>query len=136
MKQNNADCQSESTSHSDNFDLPISPSMICLALDYNPTSKYNFCTPLDDCLEADKRIQILQDRLQDLRKTYLNIKSELATIERRRKKCKRKERSTPSSPGSQIENHKTNSPQSSISSTTSTNHHHHSLQRANSFSEV
>lgn len=134
VKQNNIDCTSESTSHSDNFE-PTSPSMLnFISLEhYNPTSKYNFCTPLDENLEADKRIQILQERLQDLRKTYLNIKSELATIERRRKKCKRKERSTPSSPGSQTENQKTNSPQSSTSSSTSNkdNHNHHLISTNN-----
>ena len=56
------------------------------------TSKYNFVTPIDESLEPDKRIQILQDRLCDLRKTYLNIKSEMALLDRRRKKAKRKER--------------------------------------------
>lgn len=58
----------------------------------NPTSKYNFCTPIDESLEAEKRISILQERLQELRKTYLNIKSEVASIERRRKKVKKKDK--------------------------------------------
>ena len=140
VKQNqNIDCTSESTSHSDNLE-PTSPSILnCISLDfYNPTSKYNFCMPLDESLETDKRIQILQERLTELRKTYLNIKSELATIERRRKKCKRKERnSMPSSPGSQTENQKTNSPQSASSigsSNKDSNGHHSGLQRSNSFS--
>lgn len=136
VKQNqNVDCTSESTSHSDNFE-PTSPSILnCISLDfYNPTSKYNFCVPLDESLETDKRIQILQERLQELRKTYLNIKSELATIERRRKKCKRKERSsTPSSPGSQTEHQKSGSPQSAASSSSSSNKES-GLQRSNSFS--
>lgn len=136
VKQNqNVDCHSESTSHSDNFE-PTSPSILnCVSLDfYNPTSKYNFCMPLDENLETDKRIQILQERLQELRKTYLNIKSELATIERRRKKCKRKERSsTPSSPGSATEHQKSGSPQSAASSSGSS-HKESGLQRSNSFS--
>lgn len=139
QNQTNLDCMSESTSHSDNFEQPNSPSILlsCISLEaYNPTSKYNFCTPLDENLEAERRIQILQERLQELRKTYLNIKSELTTIERRRKKLrKRKERGIPS-PDSQTENmNKTNSPQSSTSSTTSTKDHQSNLQRSNSFTE-
>lgn len=55
-----------------------------------PISKYNFCTPLPEDLDSDRRIQILNDRIQELRKTYMNLKSELAAVERRKKKCKRK----------------------------------------------
>jgi hypothetical protein len=62
-----------------------------------PVSKYNFVEPIDISLEADKRIQILQDRLQELRRTYMNIKSEVATIERRRRKAKKKEKLNASS---------------------------------------
>lgn len=55
-----------------------------------PVSKYNFCTPLPEDLDSDRRIQILNDRIQELRKTYMNLKSELSAVERRKKKCKRK----------------------------------------------
>jgi hypothetical protein len=55
-----------------------------------PVSKYNFCTPLPEDLDSERRIQILNDRIQELRKTYMNLKSELAAVERRKKKCKRK----------------------------------------------
>lgn len=65
------------------------------------TSKHNFVTPIDENLDAEKRIQILQDRLSELRKKYIDIKSELAQLDRRRKKAKRKERtSNASSPSS------------------------------------
>lgn len=141
QNQNNLDCNSESTSHSDNFE-PNSPSMLLMntmgiGLDYNPTSKYNFCVPLDENLEQEKRIQTLQERLQDLRKTYMNIKSELAQLERRNSRTKsrqRKERSIPSSPGSaEINKTKTNSPFSTSSN--STKDHPASLHRTNSFTE-
>lgn len=66
-----------------------------------PTSKYNFCTPIDENFDAEKRIQIIQDRLQDLRKTYMNIKAEVASIERRKKPRKRdKDLNSPISPSS------------------------------------
>ena len=60
-----------------------------------PISKYNFCTPLPEDLDSDRRIQILNDRIQELRKTYMNLKSELAAVERRKKKCKRKANGCP-----------------------------------------
>lgn len=66
-----------------------------------PTSKYNFCTPIDENLEPEKRIQILLDRLQDLRKTYMNVKANVATIERKKKaKKKDKDSNSPISPSS------------------------------------
>jgi hypothetical protein len=83
---------------------PLSPSLLSSSLpahfEYQPISKYNFCTPLDDQLDSEKRIQILQERLQEVRKTYLHIKAEVGSLDRKRKKLKRKERSSPSSPGS------------------------------------
>ena len=57
-----------------------------------PESKYNFCKPLDESIDADKRINILQERLQELRKTYMNIKQEVAVLDRKKKKARRKEK--------------------------------------------
>jgi hypothetical protein len=57
-----------------------------------PESKYNFCEPIDESKDADQRINILQERLSELRKTYLNIKSEVAILDRKKKKARRKER--------------------------------------------
>lgn len=46
----------------------------------------------DPNLDGNQRITILQQNLSELRKTYNAVKSELAAIERRRKKLKRRER--------------------------------------------
>ena len=43
-------------------------------------------------MNATERISKLQKTIEDLRKTYLNIKGDLNAIERRRKKIRRKER--------------------------------------------
>lgn len=53
---------------------------------------YNFRTFVDPSLDSAQRIAILQQKLQDIRKTYANVKAELATVERRRKKLRRRER--------------------------------------------
>lgn len=45
--------------------------------------------PTWDC---QTRINVLTTRLMDLRKTYHSVKAELAAIDRRRKKLRRKER--------------------------------------------
>ena len=77
----------------------------------NSTSKYNFYVMLskyilkliemiqklnshflDPDMNATERISKLQKTIEDLRKTYLNIKGDLNAIERRRKKIRRKER--------------------------------------------
>lgn len=55
-------------------------------------SKYNFCVELDPELDGDQRIAVLQQKLQELRKTYVAVKAELACIDRRRKKIRRKEK--------------------------------------------
>lgn len=55
-------------------------------------SKYNFYVELDPELDGTQRIALLQQKLQELRKTYMNVKAELACIDRRRKKLRRRER--------------------------------------------
>jgi Ras-related protein Rab-1A len=55
-------------------------------------SKYHFYGELDPELDASQRIVVLQQKLQDLRKTYMDVKSQLAVIDRRRKKLRRRER--------------------------------------------
>lgn len=62
-------------------------------------SKFNFDLPLDDSLDAEKRIAVLQDRLTELRKVYMQLKAEVAVIDRRRKRAKKKETGTPVLPG-------------------------------------
>ncbi|XP_040569604.1 uncharacterized protein [Lepeophtheirus salmonis] len=56
------------------------------------SSRYNFYVDLDPAMDSSERISLIQQNLEELRKTYLNIKSDLALIERRRKKIRRKER--------------------------------------------
>jgi transposase len=58
----------------------------------NSTSKYNFYVMLNPDMDSTERISKLQNTIEELRKTYLNIKGDLNAIERRRKKIRRKER--------------------------------------------
>lgn len=46
----------------------------------------------DSALNSHQRIAILNKQIDDLRKTYNMIKTELASIDRRRKKLRRRER--------------------------------------------
>ncbi|RZF43118.1 hypothetical protein LSTR_LSTR001296 [Laodelphax striatellus] len=55
-------------------------------------SKHNFYVQLDPELDGAQRIAVLQQKLQELRKTYMSLKTELACIDRRRKKLRRRER--------------------------------------------
>ncbi|CAG2106343.1 unnamed protein product, partial [Medioppia subpectinata] len=71
--------------------LPFSMSQISFN-DFVPECKYNFCAPLDQSADPDRRICILQERLQELRKTYVNIKNEVSILDRKKKKARRKER--------------------------------------------
>lgn len=43
-------------------------------------------------MNSTERISFLQDKLQEIRKYYLSLKSEVASIDRRRKRLKKKER--------------------------------------------
>lgn len=45
-----------------------------------------------DSMSSTERISFLQDKLQEMRKYYLSLKSEVASIDRRRKRLKKKER--------------------------------------------
>lgn len=58
---------------------------------HNPM-KYNFYVELDPTWDCSTRINVLTTRLADLRKAYHSVKAELAAIDRRRKKLRRKER--------------------------------------------
>ncbi|XP_008196325.2 AT-rich interactive domain-containing protein 4B isoform X1 [Tribolium castaneum] len=69
-----------------------------LGLSYDRTSKsprpskYNFFVEFDPSLNSGQRIAVLQQKLSELRKTYAEVKAELAAVERRRKKIRRRER--------------------------------------------
>lgn len=43
-------------------------------------------------MSSTERISFLQDKLQEIRKYYMTLKSEVASIDRRRKRLKKKER--------------------------------------------
>jgi len=58
----------------------------------NRPSKFNFFVELDDQYDGSQRIAIIQERLTELRKTYMALKAEVACIDRRRKKLRRKEK--------------------------------------------
>lgn len=45
-----------------------------------------------DSMSSTERISFLQDKLQEIRKYYMTLKSEVASIDRRRKRLKKKER--------------------------------------------
>jgi Ras-related protein Rab-1A len=51
-----------------------------------------FFPPADPSMEQAERIQKLQKTLEDLRKTYNQVKGELTALERRRKKMRRKDK--------------------------------------------
>ncbi|KAK8753353.1 hypothetical protein OTU49_004048, partial [Cherax quadricarinatus] len=73
-------------------------SALSLACSAARRSRYNFCQELDPDLDASKRIAVLQSRIQELKRTYMQVKTELASVERRRKKLRRKEREKESKP--------------------------------------
>lgn len=50
-----------------------------------------------DSMSSSERISFLQDKLQEIRKYYMSLKSEVASIDRRRKRLKKKEREGESS---------------------------------------
>lgn len=46
----------------------------------------------DPDLDPNQRIEVLESKLQELRKAYLSLKQELSSIDKRRKKLRRRER--------------------------------------------
>ena len=53
---------------------------------------YFLFNKIDPEWDGSQRIAVLQQKLSELKKTYNSVKVELAGIERRRKKLKRRER--------------------------------------------
>ena len=96
-------------------DVQMSPSLSSLGTmipnafltSMKPVSKYNFVEPIDESVDPDERIKILQERLSRLRSTYLGIKSDLASLEKRRKKNKKRSKNNTSnnSPNATSANH-------------------------------
>ncbi|KAK3093694.1 hypothetical protein FSP39_018994 [Pinctada imbricata] len=56
------------------------------------TPKYHLNLEEGKYLEGEKRISFLMEKIQEIRKIYMSLKSEVACIDRRRKRARRKER--------------------------------------------
>ncbi|NWS39520.1 ARI4A protein, partial [Probosciger aterrimus] len=54
--------------------------------------KWSFQLNELDSMSSTERISFLQEKLQEIRKYYMSLKSEVATIDRRRKRLKKKDR--------------------------------------------
>ena len=52
---------------------------------------FSLCV-IDPNMSSNQRINILEKKIQDLRKTYVMIKNEMSAKDRRRKKLRRRER--------------------------------------------
>uniref|UniRef100_A0A7N5ZQ58 ARID domain-containing protein n=1 Tax=Anabas testudineus TaxID=64144 RepID=A0A7N5ZQ58_ANATE len=65
----------------------------------SPQRTYKWTFQLDelDSMSSTERISFLQAKLQEIRKYYMSLKSEVASIDRRRKRLKKKEREGTSS---------------------------------------
>ncbi|XP_059161049.1 AT-rich interactive domain-containing protein 4B-like isoform X2 [Physella acuta] len=55
-------------------------------------SKYNFSADLGEYLEGEARCNFLISKMKEIKSIYMNLKSEVASIDRRRKRARRKER--------------------------------------------
>ncbi|XP_061898469.1 AT-rich interactive domain-containing protein 4A isoform X2 [Entelurus aequoreus] len=62
------------------------------AKDKHGSYKWTFQLDQLDSMTSSQRISFLQDKLQEIRKYYMSLKSEVASIDRRRKRLKKKER--------------------------------------------
>lgn len=60
--------------------------------DSSRTCKYNFLVSFDSSMNQNTRINLIQSSIQQIRKVYADLKSELAVIDRRRKKLRKRER--------------------------------------------
>ncbi|XP_047467690.1 AT-rich interactive domain-containing protein 4A [Mugil cephalus] len=60
----------------------------------SPQRTYKWTFQIDelDSMSSTERISFLQEKLQEIRKCYMSLKSEVANIDRRRKRLKKKER--------------------------------------------
>merc|ERR1711902_161380 len=68
------------------------------------TSKLNFYVKFDPLMDSSERISKLQSNLEELRKTYMTLRSKLTSIERRRKKIRKREREKTDNPsGPEVE---------------------------------
>ncbi|XP_053700435.1 AT-rich interactive domain-containing protein 4A isoform X2 [Synchiropus splendidus] len=80
VKNQKSRCLTSPTSNKANFPSP------------QRTYKWTFQLDELDNMSSSERISFLQDKLQEIRKYYMSLKSEVASIDRRRKRLKKKER--------------------------------------------
>ncbi|KAM9777973.1 AT-rich interactive domain-containing protein 4A [Neosynchiropus ocellatus] len=80
VKNQKSRCLTSPTSNKQNFPSP------------QRTYKWTFQLDELDNMSSSERISFLQDKLQEIRKYYMSLKSEVASIDRRRKRLKKKER--------------------------------------------
>ncbi|XP_060068389.1 AT-rich interactive domain-containing protein 4B-like [Ylistrum balloti] len=66
-------------------------------------SRYNLNLEEGKYLEGEKRIAFLMEKIQEIRKVYMNLKAEVACIDRRRKRARRKENVQHSSTAAETE---------------------------------
>ncbi|XP_065200322.1 AT-rich interactive domain-containing protein 4B isoform X2 [Planococcus citri] len=78
--------ESERDDYSDEGQSPKSTSLS------QKFTKSSYYLELDPDLDANQRIEVLEQKLQELRKAYLALKQELSSIDKRRKKLRRRER--------------------------------------------
>ncbi|XP_058472263.1 AT-rich interactive domain-containing protein 4A [Solea solea] len=71
------------SSHSKDKHCPASPQR---------THKWTFQLDELESMSSSERISLLQEKLQEIRTCYMTLKSEVASIDRRRKRLKKKER--------------------------------------------
>ncbi|GFS08707.1 AT-rich interactive domain-containing protein 4B-like [Elysia marginata] len=99
----NSDSQG-SASNTPNHYPPESPPTKFVDVSKSPRpSKYNFNADLGEYLEGEARCNFLIAKMKEIKTIYMNLKSEVATIDRRRKRAKRKEKD-----GAQVSNEKDN----------------------------
>nr|XP_061798731.1 AT-rich interactive domain-containing protein 4A-like [Nerophis lumbriciformis] len=82
-KPNKSRCPSVTSPHAKDKQNAASPQR---------ASKWTFQLDALDSMSSSERISFLQDKLQEIRKYYMSLKSEVASIDRRRKRLKKKER--------------------------------------------
>ncbi|RUS84764.1 hypothetical protein EGW08_007448 [Elysia chlorotica] len=97
----NSDSQG-SASNTPNHYPPESPPNKFVDVSKSPRpSKYNFNADLGEYLEGEARCNFLIGKMKEIKTIYMSLKSEVATIDRRRKRARRKEKD-----GTQVANEK------------------------------
>ncbi|GFO17049.1 AT-rich interactive domain-containing protein 4b-like [Plakobranchus ocellatus] len=88
----NSDSQG-SASNTPNHYPPESPPTKFVDVSKSPRPcKYNFSADMGEYLEGEARCSFLIAKMKEIKTIYMNLKAEVATIDRRRKRAKRKEK--------------------------------------------